>query len=68
MSEVACFICESNPPAKDVPRYRFSVCRVCWDDNWVGWARQHEPRILDHLREQRLAVPTRNIAHLFPRS
>jgi hypothetical protein len=52
----------------DVLRYRFRVCRECWDDNWVGWARQHEPRIRAHLAAEGLPVPTRNVAHLFPRS
>lgn len=68
MSDQPCFICQRNPTVKDVPRYRFSVCRVCWDDNWVGWPREHEPRILKHLADAQLPVPTRNIAHLFPRS
>jgi hypothetical protein len=68
VSEGLCFICERNPGERDVPRYRFSVCRLCWDDAWLGWAREHEARILQHLAAERLPVPTRNIAHLFPRA
>jgi hypothetical protein len=68
MSEHPCFICQQHPANKAIPRYRFSVCRDCWDENWVGWGREHEPRILQHLGEEHLPVPTRNIAHLFPRS
>jgi hypothetical protein len=67
MSDLPCFICQRSPAVKDVPRYRFAVCRTCWDDNWVGWAREYEARILEHLASERLPVPTRNITHLFPR-
>ncbi len=68
MSDAACFICQRNPASKDIPRYRFTVCRTCWDENWVGWEREHEPRILEHLEAERLPVPTRNVEHRFPRS
>ncbi len=68
MSDHPCFICQRNPAVKDVPRYRFIVCRACWDENWAGWDPQHERRIVKHLEEQRLPVPTRNIGRLLPRS
>jgi hypothetical protein len=68
MSDQLCFICQRHPTVKDVPRYRFSVCLACWDENWAGWDTQYERRILKHLEEQGLPVPTRNIGHLFPRS
>jgi hypothetical protein len=68
MSDRPCFICQRHPASMDVPRYRFSVCRECWDENWVGWSREHEARIIKHLHDEQLPVPTRNIAHLFPRS
>jgi len=68
MSDQPCFICQRHPTAKDVPRYRFSVCLACWDENWAGWGTQYERRILKHLEEQNLPVPTRKIGHLFPRS
>jgi hypothetical protein len=67
MSDSPCFICQRNPAVKDIPRYRFAVCRICWDENWAGWEREHEARILKHLESERLSVPTRNITHLFPR-
>jgi hypothetical protein len=66
--ETLCFICERQPAERDVARYRFSVCRACWNDNWLGWGREHEARILRHLEQERLPVPTRNVAHLFPRA
>jgi hypothetical protein len=68
MSGPICFVCRRKPVEIDVPRDRFSVCRACWDENWVGWAREHETLILKHLQEQGLPVPTRNVAYLFPRS
>jgi hypothetical protein len=37
-------------------------------ENSAGWDTQYERRILKHLEEQDLPVPTRNIGHLFPRS
>jgi hypothetical protein len=67
MPDEICFICQRNPAGKEVPRYRFSVCRSCWEDSWVGWPESQELRILDHLAEHGIPVPTRNVQHLLPR-
>ena len=67
MSTELCFTCQRNPAERFIARYGFPVCRACWDANWNGWARQHEKRIVDHLRQHGLPVPVRNVWNLFPR-
>ena len=68
MERQACFICEQNPVAGRVARYDIEVCRDCWEDNWNGWARKHEPRIVEHLMRKGLPVPVRNVFGLLPRA
>ena len=68
MENQPCFICQRNPIAGRIARYDIEVCRTCFEDNWNGWARQHEARIAEHLREKGLPVPVRNVFGLFPRA
>ena len=42
MESRLCFICQRNPIAGRVARYDIEVCRDCWENNWNGWAKQHE--------------------------
>jgi hypothetical protein len=67
MSSEPCFPCQRNPAEKYVERYDISVCRVCWDGNWDGWARDYETRIIEHLKQKGLPVPVRNVWGLLPR-
>jgi hypothetical protein len=46
-----CFICQRNPAEGHIRRYDVTVCRGCWDINWVGWPREHEARIIEHLKQ-----------------
>ena len=68
MESRLCFICQRNPIAGRVARYDIEVCRDCWENNWNGWAKQHEARIAQHLKGKGLAVPVRNVFGLFPRA
>ena len=68
MSSDLCFVCQHGPAEKCVKRYDFSVCRGCWSENWDGWARDHETRIIEHLKQKGLPVPVRNVWGLFPRA
>jgi hypothetical protein len=68
MESESCFICQRNPVEGRIPRYDIEVCRRCWEDNWNGWAKEHEARIAEHLRRNELPVPVRNVFGLFPRA
>jgi hypothetical protein len=65
--ESTCFICQRNPAEGHIRRYDITVCRGCWDVNWDGWPREHEARIIEHLKQKGLPVPVRNALRLFPR-
>jgi len=53
---------------KHIPLYNLGVCKTCYEGNWDGWAPDAEVKILAHLKEKGLPVPTRNTKGLLPRS
>jgi hypothetical protein len=69
-----CTLCgsqfESGPGrqgGKTINRYRITVCRTCWDANWNGWAPLHEQKLIEHLKQEGLPVPVRNVVGQLPR-
>lgn len=52
---------------KAVPTYRITVCRMCWDANWDGWARHLEEKVTAKLRDEGVPLPPRNTNGLLPR-
>lgn len=50
-----------------VPQYRISVCSVCYQANWDGWAPHLESRIREHADAEGLVLPPRNTKGWLPR-
>lgn len=69
-----CFICRSKfqmgPHRYDGKynrTYDISICRICHESNWDGWAPQFEDRIVEHALAAGLTIPPRNGKDLLPR-
>jgi len=69
-----CFICggefQFGPhkyKGKNIPRYKISVCDVCYNANWDGWAPEYENKLIEHLKKENLPIPERNEKGWFPR-
>ncbi len=69
-----CFICDGQfqmgPHVYDgryIKSYNISVCMSCYEGNWDGWAPPYEQRLIDHLKEKGLPIPSRNAKDLLPR-
>ncbi len=69
-----CFTCGSEfqmgphqYDGKFIPRYKISVCRICYDGNWDGWAPQSSDRIIKHLKKENLPIPEKNEKRWLPR-
>ncbi|MDR6495615.1 hypothetical protein J2797_005539 [Paraburkholderia terricola] len=43
-----------------ISMYRITVCRLCWDANWDGWAPHLEEKVTARLREDGSPLPIRN--------
>lgn len=52
---------------KYIPTYKITVCSVCYQANWDGWAPQFEAAVTCKLREQGLPLPARNAKGWLPR-
>jgi hypothetical protein len=50
-----------------VKLYEMAICTLCWDANHDGFAPHYEDKILNHLKQNNLPVPERNIKGLLPR-
>ena len=69
-----CFICRNQfqmgpqiYEGKYIKTYDISVCNVCYDSNWDGWAPQSEEVLIKHLSDNALPIPERNEKGLLPR-
>lgn len=69
-----CFTCgrefQMRPHVYDgafIPLYQVSVCRICYNGNWDGWAPHYEARLISHFKAKGLPVPTRNAKGWLPR-
>jgi hypothetical protein len=67
MPNEPCFVCQRDPAERHLRRYDIGVCRTCWDENWDGWPRTAEARLLEHLKAHGLPVPVRNVLGRLPR-
>lgn len=78
MSEIefkhTCFMCGSKfryglhvYDGQHIPQYQITVCRLCYEGNWDGWAPHLEEKLLKHIKKKGLQVPKRNEKGLFPR-
>jgi hypothetical protein len=52
---------------REVPRYRITVCHVCYSSSRNGWSSINEAKILVHLKSCGLPVPLRNARGWLPR-
>jgi hypothetical protein len=52
---------------KVIPTYAITVCMVCWDANWDGWAPHLEEKVTVNLRSQGKPLPPRNAKDWLPR-
>jgi hypothetical protein len=50
-----------------VPRYKISVCRICYQGNWDGWSPGVEAKLRPHLAAEGLPIPDRNAKDWLPR-
>jgi hypothetical protein len=50
-----------------VKLYEMAICNSCWIGNHDGFAPHYEDKILNHLKQNNLPVPERNIKGLLPR-
>jgi len=66
-----CLLCEqegnSRVGAKHVPGYEFDVCWKHWEENWDGWNRQYEKKILEFLKSRGIREPRRDPRGMLPR-
>jgi len=71
MDNPKCLLCEqegnSRVGAKHVPGYEFDVCWKHWEENWDGWNRQYEKRILEFLKSHDIKEPRRDPKGMLPR-
>lgn len=71
---VRCFMCDSEfqmgPHRYDgryIRRYKISVCKICYDGNWDGWAPHFEERLIKHLEKEGISIPKKNEKGWLPR-
>lgn len=69
-----CGICGANfqfgphrYDGKHISRYNLTVCMGCWQGNHDGWGPSAEGRLLEHLKQEGIAVPPRNAKGWLPR-
>ena len=66
-----CLLCEqegnSRVGAKHVPGYEFDVCWKHWEENWDGWERRYEKRILEYFKSRGIRAPRRDEKGALPR-
>lgn len=69
-----CFTCSKSfqfgqnaYDGKHIPAYQITVCRLCYQMNWDGWAPAYEPMLIKHLNSAGIVVPTRNPKGWLPR-
>jgi hypothetical protein len=70
----SCFTCgrtfRMGPHAyegKYIGSYEMTVCKICYDGNWDGWAPHLEEKIIKHIEKKGIATPQRNSKGLLPR-
>ncbi len=71
---VRCFMCDDEfqmgphrYDGKFIPRYKISVCRICYDGNWDGWAPHFTERLIEHLKKEKFSIPEKNERGWLPR-
>lgn len=69
-----CFNCNSEfqfgPHRYDgthIQGYGITVCQTCYRANWDGWAPIWEPKIVKHLQDKGVPIPSRNSGGWLPR-
>ena len=49
-----------------ISRYQMIVCRGCSNAIWGEWSFEHEPRLMEHLKNRGLPIPARNRSGRIP--
>ena len=69
-----CFCCEAEFPfgphvylGRHLSGYDITVCNICYDANWDGWAPFYGERISARLHLRGIEPPERNASGLLPR-
>jgi len=69
-----CPVCDETFPYRPnnwgghhIPRYKITVCNICYAANWDGWSDHFEPWLLNHLKAAGISPPPRNKAGRLPR-
>lgn len=69
-----CFMCGSDfqfgphrYKGKEIHKYNISVCNICYDMNWDGWAPEYTEKLVEHLKKEGLPIPERNPEGWLPR-
>ena len=50
---------------KHIPRYQVTVCMICYEGNWDGWA--NIDWLMKHLKSMNLPIPKPNSKGWLPR-
>jgi hypothetical protein len=48
--------------------YGIMICKGCWEVNWDGFSRRHEPKLIEALKNNGLPTPNRLENGLLPRT
>lgn len=71
---LSCFMCfkefqlgPNTYEGRHIAAYNVTVCSICYQVNWDGWAPAYEPRLINHLSSEGISVPARNAKGRLPR-
>jgi hypothetical protein len=72
--KVTCFVCKRQFQYSHgiyagtlIPNYQIIVCKSCYESNWDGWTSPNMEKIIEHLKENNLAIPKMNSKGWLPR-
>jgi hypothetical protein len=52
---------------KVILSYKLTLCMVCYEGNWDGFAPHYEPNFEKHLTDHGIPIPQRNNKGWYPR-